>query len=278
MTHRIALFGGRRDHRFQPVIAQVARLHPTVRISYPEELLVLQRVLLASCVLALPVGAHAEVLYNQTFVNISARTSDFGTSSGTGWRTYDDFVLADNASVETVSFRGLWLGPADPMLPAPNPDVTSWNFSFFADNGGFPGGVVSSQDMTPADVSLSLLGTYQWSFGGGDIRNVKIYDITATLPSAIDIAAGTRYWFSPFTLSTNESPTFAWLGTDYPSPVGNERTIQQHLNGSPTSVDYTGVLNRDRAFRLEGTVPEPASLTLLGLAGAAVLVRRRRKN
>jgi hypothetical protein len=259
------------------VIARITRSSGNVRISYLEELLLFQRVFLAACVLALPLGAHADVLYNQSFQLTSARTSDYGTSSNTGFRTYDDFVFTDNATVETVVFRGIWLGPAGPALPAPDPDVTSWNFSFFADNGGLPGAVVSSQDMTPASVSLSLLGTTVWNFGNGDTRNVKVFDITATLPSAVALSAGT-YWFSPFTLSSNLTPTFAWLGTDKPSGVGNELTIQQYLSGSPSNVVSTEMLDRDRAFRLEGTVPEPASLTLLGLAGAAVLVRRRRKN
>ena len=231
-----------------------------------------QRVLFTACVLALPVGAHADVLYSQPFDMSSARVSEFAPTGG--FRTIDDFEIFNSVSVESVTFRGLWLGPETPA-PAPAPDATSWDMGFFTDNGGVPGAAIASQIIGAGSVSLAPVVTGEFGFGGPERYNVVVYDLTVTLPTAVTLAAHTRYWFSPLALSSQYEPWFGWLGSANPSGTGNDVTKQIRLNAQmqPTEVIHVG---RDRAFRLEGTVPEPASLTLLGLAGAAVLVRRRR--
>ena len=226
--------------------------------------------LTSALLLASATGADAAVLYATTAINSSVRISDYGQTSQSGFRTFDDFVIATDGSVQTVSWRGLWidLGSPDPA-PAPLPDVLTWEVAFYADAGGAPGAQLSSQSFGAATVTSTLLGT--GLFSAGNTYNVAYYDYSVDLPTAFAVDAGTTYWLSVFSRSDLAQPAFAWRG----AIGGDEVSIQQQL-GANLSVLNTSLVSRDRAFTLEGTVPEPASILLLA-TGAAALLRRRRR-
>lgn len=231
-------------------------------------------ILAAVALTALPAITHADVLYVRPSTFSSARSSDYGSASQSGFRMFDDFTLSSSASIERVTWRGLWLGSEVPA-PAPAPDALSWDIAFYEDNLGLPGAVRSSQVLTPAQVTLTPVGSGIFSVGPAQY-NVIVYDLSAILPSAVTVVGGSQYWFSPLAHSQTFAPIFAWLGSELPSGAGDDRSIQQTL-GPGMSVIATSEILRDRAFTLEGTesVPEPSTMLLLGTAAAALAVRRR---
>jgi hypothetical protein len=218
------------------------------------------------------VPASAEVLFGTTAISPSPRTSDYGTSGG-GFRTFDDFLLAGSAQVETVSWQGFWVNFDQPTpTPAPAPDVTSWEVAFFADNAGAPGALLASQSFAAAAVTSTFLGN--GTFSGGGTYNAAYYDYRVTLPTAFAAAAGQTYWLSILSLSPNFNPAFAWRASG--DGLGDS-SFQQQLGAGMSVVNAVAVA-RDRAFILEGTaVPEPGTLMLFGTAALSLAVRRRRR-
>ena len=223
--------------------------------------------LVAGLIMISASAANADVLYLTTPTNTSVRSTDFGVASQSGYRTFDDFVLGIDATVQTVRWSGIWI-PGTSGAPAPAPDVTTWDVAFYADAAGTPGALLASHSFAAADVSSTFLGTQGWDFG--DPYNTSVYAYAATLPSGFGVTAGERYWLSVFSTSPSFSPQFAWYAT-----AGNGTSLQQQL-GAGMSVVATNEVARNRAFGLDGSVPEPGTLLLLGTAAAGLTLRRRR--
>jgi len=235
----------------------------------------MRNMFLAILLCALPATASADLLYVQPSALSSARTSEFAPSANFGFRMFDDFVLASKSSVQSVRFLGAWVGEPGANLPAPSPDVSSWELTFYEDNAGLPGAVRASRTYVPGDLTLAFLGTVVFNFGNNDLRNLNIYDITATFVPPVTLQGGTRYWFSPLAYSDQFLPVFTWLGATLPSGTGNNVSIQQTL-GAGMAVTATTSLGRDRSLQLDGAVvPEPGALVLIGTAAVGLLARRR---
>lgn len=225
---------------------------------------------LTALVLA-PSTIRATVLYEPTAIGASLRAADYGTSNGSGFRTFDDFTSIPGALVQKVSWRGIYIGAAQPAA-APTEDVTNWQLSFHADENGLPGASLLLATLSAADVTSTFQGTGEFSQSG--VRyNVPFYSYSAVLPTAFQAAAGARYWIGFVGLSENFSPLFALLG----GTGGDNRSVQQTL-GAGMVVTETKEHSADRAIKLEGVeLPEPGTYSLLtaGLALGALLLRRR---
>lgn len=182
-----------------------------------------------------------------------------GGNDTTNFRTWDNFSVASNATVTSVTWRGV---AYDAAAEFPDLDTLSWDLGFFSDDAGTPGTEEYNVNLTDAEVSRTLIGT---GFVGG--RNVLYWEFSASLPVGFAATGGATYWFSPFSNQNDYFPVFAWSG----SLGGN--TYQEDSNGG------TYVRSNNRAFTLSGTVPEPQTwgLMILGFGAAGAALRRRRQ-
>ena len=223
----------------------------------------------ASLLLALliPLDAAADALYAPTMIGASPRISDYGTSTGAGFRTFDNFTVATGGTVERVTWRGFWLDLNSPTpAPAPSPDTLSWNIAFHASGGAAPGAALASETFAAASVTSTFLGPMVFTLGS--TFNVLLYELSIDLATPFVASAGTEYWVSVLSLSDAYYPAFALMG----ATGGDDSSFQQQLGPLMSIVNETTVA-RDRAIFLDGTlraVPEPATLPL-ALAGLALL-------
>ena len=216
--------------------------------------------------------AGAAVLYAPTPIGSSARTSDFGDSSNSGFRSFDNFTVADGGIVQHVSWSGFWIdfGNPDPA-PAPAPDVLSWEVAFYADNAGIPGAQLSLDTYAAADVDETFVGDGQFSVGS--LFNVAFFDYSVDLLTPFAATAGTQFWFSVMARSDEFNPAFALRGA-----TGGDDASYQHTLGAGLSVVNEGAVARDRAVVLEGTLPEPGTLALVGAGLLGLVAIRRRQS
>lgn len=221
-----------------------------------------------AALVASAVPAGAAVVYAPTAISASPRTSDYGTVTGGGFRTFDNFSVAGGAAIERLSWRGIWFGDTTPA-PAPDPVVDNWLVAFHASTGGVPGAVLWSQNIAAADVVATFRGTGVLTVV--ESYNAKFYDYALDLPSVFNALAGEEYWVSVMAIADTFNPVFAILGA-----TGGDDSSYQQLLGANMAVNSAGNVARDRAFTIEGTlfaVPEPGTLALCGIA-LAVLARR----
>lgn len=205
--------------------------------------------------------AYADLLFENaaTATACGAGCWASGGSATDNFRTWDNFSIASDATVTSVTWHGI---AYDAGLDLTDLDTLSWDLGFFSDDGGAPGTQEYNANLTDAQVTRAFLGT-----GGIAGRLVNYWEFTATLPVGFDVSGGATYWFSPFSNQTDYYPVFAWSGS-----VGGN-TYQEYVDGS------SFVRTNNRAFTLSGAVPEPQTwaLMILGFGALGMAARARRR-
>lgn len=216
--------------------------------------------MLRRCVLALAfglvlfAGARAQadpIVYSQPTNLFGANASqDDPNGLGNFATVYDDFVLASDTSVTDVHWTGSYFNPPS------QGSIQSFTITFWDDSAGQPGSSLLSE---------TIAGTAGETFIGLDFFGDPTYTYSVILSTAFAANAGTRYWLSivptlPF------PPQWGWEA----SVAGNGVAYQDFFGDRAQ-------LPGDFAFDLTGTaaVPEPATLTLLGLGLAGFAGRKR---
>lgn len=214
----------------------------------------------------------AAVMYAPTQIGSSARFSDYGSASQSGWRSFDNFTVQPGGTVEKVTWLGFWLDQGNPQpAAAPAPDVLSWDIAFYADNGGVPGAPLSLESFSAGSVTSNYLGDGVFNAGGS--YNVSFYQYSIDLTNPFAVSPATQYWVSVLSRSESFVPAFVLRG----ATGGDDSSYQEQL-GAAMSVIGVQQVAADRAISLEGTVvPEPATFCVSAAALVLLSTLRRRR-
>jgi hypothetical protein len=211
--------------------------------------------------------ADAAVLYAPTPIGSSARTSDYGDISQSGFRAFDNSTINTNGYVERVSWTGFYLGGIQPAV-APAPDVLTWEIAFHADNAGVPGTQVFLESFAAASVAETFEGSSVFGINS-TLYNVNLYSYSVALTNPFDFSGGTQYWVSIMSRSDTSGPAFPLRGA-----TGEDESSYKQFLGPAMSVTGGTARAADRAIVLEGTVPEPGGI-VLGVTGLVLILAAR---
>jgi hypothetical protein len=226
--------------------------------------------------------------WSELFVGNTSNGSTVSPSGTTGiFRLADNFTLTQGARVDTVTALAYVTGSTDAQL------FTTGNIRIWNGAPNLPGSAVVFGDTTTDRVTSSAItnifrvfSTDNSTQGGinsvpGTTRRIKtaVFDI-----GGLDLAAGT-YWVdyqlvSPVTPTGAVFHPYVTLTTARGAAGANALQLTTGPSGWVPVLD-TGDpaanpdVPQELVFRVDGIIPEPASLGLIGVAGVALLGRRR---
>ena len=220
------------------------------------------RTVIALTVLVLAPGAPAQTVYSQGPGDIVG-FGFYSSSVSRPTRNYkhaDDFTLAADAAVSTITWRGMSEGAQHPDLR----NVNRFRIDIYSASavvgGDVPGALLKTQTFSLAQTAPTLTGRTAFDTGAFE------YSHAVTLSTPFNASGGVKYFLAisvtPFNTSND-----AWMWQD-----------GQFVNGASallnlSSTQWAVFNDTDSCFSL--AVPAPAAASMLGL-GSILALRRRR--
>ncbi|MCC6698806.1 MAG: PEP-CTERM sorting domain-containing protein [Candidatus Hydrogenedentes bacterium] len=166
-----------------------------------------------------------------------------------------DFVLAEDFLLTDVHWWGVYWPDAE--LP-----IDDFTISLFAAGAGGPGTLIESIDagaVSRTDTSL-------------DIQGLSLFSYSFVLATPVSLSGNTTYYMSIANNTVNSSEGWFWAVSSYLS--GDTSWSRYGLDGE------WGLDEGEAAFYLTGSrevVPEPATISLLGIGLASLAAARARR-
>lgn len=236
-----------------------------------------------------PVCSQADpAVYRQPFSEGAITTWESYTGPTGGGRTYDDFTLDATSAVTAVQWRGEYIDTASAGANPSSPNTAAFEVSFWSDNDGQPGSVLTTESIPLAQATPQSLGTINFAFADGQAPfPIPLFSYRATLPTPFVAAAGRRHWISISSRSTTAQPTWSW----YSGSEGNGRSTQDFqgaryereldrgllLEGTPATVTppAASVAVLTKIAHVDGPTPAAFTITLSAPAASKTVVRYR---
>lgn len=270
----------------------------------------LMALLAASSMLATPVQAAPFFVSTGNPDGLIGTLSRPGSLGHIETESADDFIITANTRITHATFIGLL--PSGAPLSSIGQVVTEIYRVFPLDSTIPPSGKVPTRTNSPSDVALtsrdsaggtlsfiaSLLNSSftvansvinginpkpgEFTGGEGAVTGEEVlFDVTLSVP--LDLSPGHYFFVPQVGLAAGD---FLWLSAPKPivapgtpftpdlqSWIRNENLAPDWLRIG-TDITHQGPFNA--AFSLSGTIPEPASLALLGVGIAGVAAGRRK--